>query len=40
MIALDFFTQWMITASVGALCLLVATILGIVERRASRKRPH
>ena len=38
MIALDFFTQWMLTASVGALCLLAATILGVLERRASRKR--
>ena len=40
MIALEFFTQWMITASVGALCLLVATILDIIDRRASRKRRH
>jgi hypothetical protein len=40
MIALDFFTHWMITGSVGALLLLVATILDIIDRRASRKRPH
>jgi hypothetical protein len=36
---MDFLTHWMITASVGALCLLVAVILDVIDRR-SRKRPH
>jgi hypothetical protein len=36
---MDFLTRWMITASVGALCLLVAVILDVIDRR-SRKRPH
>jgi hypothetical protein len=37
---LDFFTHWMITGGVGALLLLAAWILLLVDRRQSRKRPH
>jgi hypothetical protein len=37
---LDFFTHWMITAGVGALCLLAASILMFIDRHQSRKRRH
>ena len=37
---LDFFTRWMITAGVGALCLLAASNLMLVDRHLSRKRRH
>ena len=40
MIALDFFMQSMIPAFMGALLLLVATILDIMDSRASRRRPR
>jgi len=40
MIAVDDFTQLMIPGFVGALLLLVATILDIIDRRASRRRPR
>jgi hypothetical protein len=37
---LDFFTHWMITGSVGVLCVVAAWILMLIERYQSRKRRH
>jgi hypothetical protein len=37
---LDVFTHWMITFSVGALLLIAAVILDVIDRRRSRKRRH
>jgi hypothetical protein len=36
---MDYLTRWMLTASVGALCLLAAVILDVIDRR-SRRRPR
>jgi hypothetical protein len=37
---LELFSQWMITFSVGALLLIAAVILDVIDRRRSRKPPH
>jgi hypothetical protein len=36
---MDYLTRWTLTASVGALCLLAAVILDVIDRR-SQKRHH
>jgi hypothetical protein len=35
---LDFLTQWMITLSVGALLLIAAWILDVIDRRSRKPR--